>query len=32
MRLPGSRSAVRERSVVLTMQMLRELLLGGPPA
>ncbi|MGY1773996.1 CinA family protein [Blastococcus sp. SYSU D00813] len=31
-RLPGSRSAVRERSVVLAMQMLRELLLGGPPA
>lgn len=31
-RLPGSRTAVRERSVVLAMQMLRELLLGGPPA
>ncbi|MGY1741557.1 MULTISPECIES: competence/damage-inducible protein A [unclassified Blastococcus] len=31
-RLPGSRSAVRERSVALAMQMLRELLLGGPPA
>ncbi|MGY1735936.1 competence/damage-inducible protein A [Geodermatophilus sp. SYSU D00684] len=31
-RLPGSRTAVRERSVVLAMHMLRELLLGGPPA
>ena len=31
-RLPGSRTAVRERSVVLAMQMLRRLLLGGPPA
>jgi nicotinamide-nucleotide amidase len=31
-RLPGSRTAVRERSVVLAMQMLRHLLLGGPPA
>jgi nicotinamide-nucleotide amidase len=31
-RLPGSRTAVRERSVVLAMQMLRHLLLGGPAA
>ncbi|MGY1733695.1 competence/damage-inducible protein A [Geodermatophilus sp. SYSU D01045] len=31
-RLPGSRTAVRERSVVLAMHMLRQLLLGGPPA
>ncbi|NEK60117.1 competence/damage-inducible protein A [Geodermatophilus sabuli] len=30
--LPGSRSAVRQRSVTLAMQMLRQLLLGGPPA
>lgn len=30
--LPGSRSAVRHRSVVLAMHMLRQLLLGGPPA
>ena len=30
--LPGSRSAVRQRSVSLAMQMLRQLLLGGPPA
>jgi nicotinamide-nucleotide amidase len=31
-RLPGSRTAVRERSVVLAMQVLRQLLLGGPTA
>jgi nicotinamide-nucleotide amidase len=31
-RLHGSRTAVRERSVVLAMHMLRQLLLGGPPA
>ena len=31
-RLPGSRSAVRERSVFLALQMLRELLVGGPAA
>ncbi len=31
-RLPGSRTAVRERSVVLAMQVLRHLLLGGPAA
>ena len=30
--LPGSRSAVRHRSVALAMHMLRQLLLGGPPA
>jgi nicotinamide-nucleotide amidase len=30
--LPGSRSAVRHRSVGLAMHMLRQLLLGGPPA
>ncbi|SNS56782.1 competence/damage-inducible protein cinA [Geodermatophilus pulveris] len=30
--LPGSRSAVRQRSVSLAMQMLRQLLVGGPPA
>ncbi|TFV54734.1 competence/damage-inducible protein A [Geodermatophilus sp. DF01-2] len=30
--LPGSRSAVRHRSVTLAMHMLRQLLLGGPPA
>ncbi|WP_369257282.1 competence/damage-inducible protein A [Geodermatophilus amargosae] len=31
-RLRGSRTAVRERSVVLAMHLLRHLLLGGPPA
>ncbi len=31
-RLPGSRTAVRERSVVLALHLLRQLLLGGPPA
>ncbi|MEX5721609.1 competence/damage-inducible protein A [Geodermatophilus maliterrae] len=31
-RLHGSRTAVRERSVVLAMHLLRQLLLGGPPA
>lgn len=30
--LPGSRSAVRQRSVALAMHMLRQLLVGGPPA
>jgi nicotinamide-nucleotide amidase len=30
--LPGSRSAVRQRSVTLAMHLLRQLLLGGPPA
>ena len=30
--LPGSRAAVRERSVTLAMHMLRALLLGGPRA
>jgi nicotinamide-nucleotide amidase len=30
--LPGSRSAVRHRSVALAMHMLRQLLLGGRPA
>jgi nicotinamide-nucleotide amidase len=32
LRLPGSRSAVRARSVVMAMHLLRGLLLGGPPA
>jgi len=32
LRLPGSRSAVRGRSVVMAMHLLRVLLLGGPPA
>jgi nicotinamide-nucleotide amidase len=32
LQLPGSRSAVRERSVTMAMHLLRELLLGGPPA
>jgi nicotinamide-nucleotide amidase len=30
--LPGSRTAVRERSVTMAMHLLRELLVGGPPA
>jgi nicotinamide-nucleotide amidase len=30
--LPGSRSAVRNRSVTMAMHLLRELLLAGPPA
>jgi nicotinamide-nucleotide amidase len=30
--LPGSRTAVRERSVTMALHLLRELLLGGPPA
>ena len=30
--LPGSRAAVRNRSVTMAMHLLRELLLGGPPA
>jgi competence/damage-inducible protein CinA-like protein len=32
LRLPGSRSAVRDRSVTMTMHLLRVLLVGGPPA
>ncbi|TFV45413.1 competence/damage-inducible protein A [Blastococcus sp. TF02A-35] len=32
LRLHGSRTAVRERSVTMAMHLLRELLLGGPPA
>jgi nicotinamide-nucleotide amidase len=32
LRLFGSREAVRDRSVTMAMQMLRHLLLGGPPA
>jgi competence/damage-inducible protein CinA-like protein len=32
LRLPGARSAVRARSVVMAMHLLRVLLLGGPPA
>jgi nicotinamide-nucleotide amidase len=32
LRLGGSRTAVRERSVTVAMQLLRALLLGGPPA
>ncbi|PRY47686.1 competence/damage-inducible protein cinA [Geodermatophilus tzadiensis] len=31
-RFPGSRTAVRERSVVLALHLLRQLLLGGSPA
>jgi nicotinamide-nucleotide amidase len=32
LRFPGSRTAVRERSVTTAMHLLRQLLLGGPPA
>jgi nicotinamide-nucleotide amidase len=32
LRLSGSRTVVRERSVTVAMQLLRVLLLGGPPA
>jgi nicotinamide-nucleotide amidase len=32
LRLPGSRSAIRERSVTMAMHLLRVLLVGGPPA
>jgi nicotinamide-nucleotide amidase len=32
LRIPGSRSAVRERSVTMAMHLLRVLLVGGPPA
>ena len=32
LRLPGSRSAVRTRSVTMAMHLLRVLLVGGPPA
>ena len=32
LRLGGSRAVVRERSVTVAMQLLRALLLGGPPA
>ena len=32
LRLPGSRQAVRERSVTRAMHLLRGLLVGGPPA
>jgi competence/damage-inducible protein CinA-like protein len=31
LRLPGSREVVRDRSVTVAMQMLRHLLVGGPP-
>ncbi|SNR61646.1 competence/damage-inducible protein A [Blastococcus mobilis] len=32
LRLPGSRTAVRERSVTMAMHLLRASLVGGPPA
>jgi competence/damage-inducible protein CinA-like protein len=32
LRLPGSRAAVRERSVTRAMHLLRAMLVGGPPA
>jgi competence/damage-inducible protein CinA-like protein len=32
LRLPGSRTAVRDRSVTMAMHLLRVLLVGGPPA
>ena len=32
LRLPGTRTAVRDRSVTLAMHLLRVLLVGGPPA
>jgi hypothetical protein len=32
LQLPGSRRAVRERSVTMAMHLLRVLLVGGPPA
>ena len=32
LQLPGSRAAVRERSVTMAMHLLRHLLVGGPPA
>jgi nicotinamide-nucleotide amidase len=32
LRFPGSRAAVRERSVTMAMHLLRVLLVGGPPA
>lgn len=32
LRLRGSRTAVRDRSVTMAMHLVRELLLGGPPA
>jgi nicotinamide-nucleotide amidase len=32
LRLPGPRSAVRQRSVTMAMHLLRVLLVGGPPA
>ena len=32
LRLRGSRTAVRERSVTMAMHLIRELLVGGPPA
>ncbi|MGY2127781.1 competence/damage-inducible protein A [Blastococcus sp. SYSU DS0617] len=32
LRLRGSRTAVRERSVTMALHLMRELLLGGPPA
>ncbi|TFV85747.1 competence/damage-inducible protein A [Blastococcus sp. CT_GayMR16] len=32
LRLPGSRAAVRDRSVTMAMHLLRVLLVGGPPA
>jgi nicotinamide-nucleotide amidase len=30
--VPGSRDAVRQRSTTVALQLLRQLLLGGPPA
>lgn len=32
LRLPGSRTAVRDRSVTMALHLLRQVLLGGPPA
>jgi nicotinamide-nucleotide amidase len=30
--LPGSRDAVRQRTTTVALHLLRQLLLGGPPA